>query len=398
MGGRAVKRRLPFRLTMNRAAFAVAVVLAALYGGSKGRITVDDPYIVNAGSRYTNDAVRVAVAARFPYVPADTPVLVYARPEGSTNALDWVRLTPYLTLAEHPYEYALANATNYDIMVAADFTPAPTVHTNGVWQMRGFIVPGTESPAAFGKAQFPNTRWRLWPTARDYVQNGIVGMWDGIENAGWMRHDPNAKEWKNLCGSMPNATLLRGTRTWTANSLYVVAGRDYWRIVINNFFQGRTQVTIEAVVTPRGYYNDRYTGSNRIFSSMESGGFAFQFHKTGNVYCSLHVGGAYRDLPSFGYEENQPLALSLSKTTSALIFARDGEYVTQYTGSGSTARGSAAIALAWEPDYNGNNAQDMSTYGGMTGDFHSLRIYSRALSADEVRHNYEIDRIRFNLP
>ena len=26
------------------------------------------------------------------------------------------------------------------------------------------------------------------PTARDYVQDGLVAMWDGIENAGWGVH------------------------------------------------------------------------------------------------------------------------------------------------------------------------------------------------------------------
>ena len=37
-------------------------------------------------------------------------------------------------------------------------------------------------------------------TARDYVQSGLVAMWDGIENAGWGTHDPNATTWKNLKG------------------------------------------------------------------------------------------------------------------------------------------------------------------------------------------------------
>ena len=63
-----------------------------------------------------------------------------------------MRLEPHLTFADHPYDYSLANATNYDVMVAANFTPEPTIHTNGVWQARGFMIPGT------GKAAFPNTK------------------------------------------------------------------------------------------------------------------------------------------------------------------------------------------------------------------------------------------------
>lgn len=35
-------------------------------------------------------------------------------------------------------------------------------------------------------------------TAKDYVQDGLVAMWDGIENAGWGVHDSNATVWKDL--------------------------------------------------------------------------------------------------------------------------------------------------------------------------------------------------------
>ena len=38
-------------------------------------------------------------------------------------------------------------------------------------------------------------------TARDYVHTGLIAMWDGIENAGWGVHDPNATTWKDLSGN-----------------------------------------------------------------------------------------------------------------------------------------------------------------------------------------------------
>ena len=143
---------------------AVAVAMAAavciLYGGGKGgRVRVDDPYIQDAGSYLTNDIAHVAISKRTQMLPDDTEILVYARQVDLTNATDWVRLEPHLTLAQHllvegvySWEYSLPNATNYNVLVAANFTPAPTVHTNGVWQMKGFTIPGT------GKSAFPNTR------------------------------------------------------------------------------------------------------------------------------------------------------------------------------------------------------------------------------------------------
>ena len=144
---RVAKRRLR-GTSVALAVLAVACTVLA----RKGTVTVDDPYIQNASSYLTNDIVHVAIAKRTPLLPDDTEILVYARQVDSTNVTDWVRLSPHLAFADHPYDYALPNATNHDVLVAASFTPAPTVHTNGVWQMKGFIIPGT------GKSAFPNTR------------------------------------------------------------------------------------------------------------------------------------------------------------------------------------------------------------------------------------------------
>jgi len=147
----------------NRAAATLFAAGLALYAASKhatGRFTFDSN-LVDAGSYLTNDVAHVSIRKRTQMIPDDTEILVYARQVDLTNATDWVRLEPRLTLAQHllvegvySWEYALPNATNHDVMVAANFTPAPTVHTNGVWHMKGFIIPGT------GKSAFPNTRIR----------------------------------------------------------------------------------------------------------------------------------------------------------------------------------------------------------------------------------------------
>ena len=147
----AAKRRLRGSGAL---AASIALAVACTLFARKGTVTVSDPYIQNNGSYLTNDVAHVAIAKRTPILPDDTEILVYARQVDLTEPTDWVRLSPHLTFADHPYDYALPNATNYDVMVAASFTPAPTVHTNGVWQMKGFTIPGT------GKSAFPNTRIR----------------------------------------------------------------------------------------------------------------------------------------------------------------------------------------------------------------------------------------------
>ena len=136
-----------------RCTLSLLAVWAVAFGGSKpvsGRITINDPYIMDAGSYLTNTVAHVAIAKKSSLLPNDTEILVYAREVAQTNAADWVRLTPHLTFAEHPHDYQLPGlATNYNVMVAASFSPGPSVHTNGVWSITGFIIPNGNGRMGF---------------------------------------------------------------------------------------------------------------------------------------------------------------------------------------------------------------------------------------------------------
>ena len=136
-----------------RVALSVLSVWAVAFGGSKGgRVVVDDPYIKDDGSwlSTSNNVAHVAIAKKSILMPNDTEILVYAREVAQTNAADWVRLTPHLTFADHPHDYLLAGiATNYDVMVAAQFSPGPSVHTNGVWSINGFLIPNGNGRMGF---------------------------------------------------------------------------------------------------------------------------------------------------------------------------------------------------------------------------------------------------------
>ena len=130
---------------VSQAVAAIAAAGAIMYGGSKGIVQVSDPYIRDNGSFVTNDYVHVAVVKRFDFIPDSMEVLIYSREVDLTNATDWVKLVraeegPF-RLAEFPLDIPFPNATNYNFLVAANYIPEPTVHTNGVWSIKGFIVP-----------------------------------------------------------------------------------------------------------------------------------------------------------------------------------------------------------------------------------------------------------------
>ena len=66
--------------------------------------------------------------------------------------------------------------------------------------MRLKRYPSPSGGFAFGKIGVGATLLKQGKTARDYVQNGLVAMWDGIENAGAGTHDAGATVWKDIVG------------------------------------------------------------------------------------------------------------------------------------------------------------------------------------------------------
>ena len=57
-------------------------------------------------------------------------------------------------------------------------------------------------------------------TASSYVQDGLVGQWDGIENAGvGLPHDPTANYWVDLTGQTGDFAVFTSVASFTDNGL-----------------------------------------------------------------------------------------------------------------------------------------------------------------------------------
>ena len=144
----------------SRAIFALAVVLAALYGGTKSAGTrVNYPrtdsgtaYLTDNGSSVTNDAV-VLNFTRSSLVPDDAWLFLDACPLSVTNAADVAAncVTVYsnqFSAISLPLTVAYANATNYVWYAYTDWTPGPVVHTNGVVNVAWLKSKGEMPPSA----------------------------------------------------------------------------------------------------------------------------------------------------------------------------------------------------------------------------------------------------------
>lgn len=88
------------------------------------------------------------------------------------------------------------------------------------------------------------SRQSLWisssPTAKNYVQDGLVAMWDGIENAGWKTHRSNLPV--DLIGGIGNFSLARASATVDEKSVVFASSG---RIVTPSYQIGNRVLTMQ---------------------------------------------------------------------------------------------------------------------------------------------------------
>lgn len=221
------------------------------------------------------------------------------------------------------------------------------------------------------------------PTARDYVQDGLIAMWDGIENTGWGVHDQYANVWKDLVGGLI-LKREKGENVWNNDS--AVFDGNNQNVMSVNFSTLRTavyggNVTIESVFHPT---DSTFTGNNGLMGYGEDTSRAiwiwgtkcnFTYRKSNN----LNVGAISNDA------DNQ------------MTFSSEGVYKAGVRLSnviqGTASDDSDNLIVGRIPYYYSN----VGSYNAFRGLIKSLRFYDRALTQSEIAANYAIDKARFNL-
>ena len=211
---------------------------------------------------------------------------------------------------------------------------------------------------------------KVW--TNPYVTDGLIAMWDGIENAGWGVHDPNATVCVDLSGNGYDLTLANCTiedDAWFINTLRgaYVQGKSFSsrpvcfelcasRIGGNDFFYTSVGVCF---VNAGGYWQmvNKNTANNAVsapdqWTQNSKIQFSAEYSSTGLARFSL---GGVGNLTIKSYSNSWP------------EHGHDIEF--------------------------GSNT---SYFGKMRS--HNIRFYSRALTAEEISANYAVDKMRFNLP
>ena len=209
------------------------------------------------------------------------------------------------------------------------------------------------------------------PTAKDYMQNGLIAMWDGIENAGRGTHDPNATVWKDLIGQYD--FTLQGA-VFDDNSLVSTA-------------KGKVATATSYPVV------ERYSPK----------AIEILFKRTGGDQCIAKFGFWQLWRESSGVSYFYPTSANADVTNNKAIVDEDRANTLSFVLTDHQAMATycnGVLQSGGKKDYWSTEVWQMfgrnSNYS--TGNAYCARYYSRALTAAEIAANYAVDKARFNLP
>ena len=216
-----------------------------------------------------------------------------------------------------------------------------------------------------------------------YVTDGLVAMWDAEWNAGWGKHDSS--------GGL--IELVSKTPTYIRRGSYVV-DFDCLRcdaVVIASpaipaiVAMAGGDLTIEGCCTrtARGIV----LGGNRPFFADNTGGF---YWSNGGYYM-VHGGladAAFSSKWASGFHTEERRTRTLSASMEVVQWWLNGIADTSAPRTKDLITTTNPFAVfGWDFDYNFPES----------GMFCCLRIYNRALSAEEIAWNFAVDQARFGL-
>ena len=219
-------------------------------------------------------------------------------------------------------------------------------------------------------------------SATSYAQDGLVGQWDGIENAGVGLHDATTNYWTDLTGQSGDFALITSVASFTADGL---KKNTQGFMATNVTPTARTDVrAIEVVVSgapASGWVNALLITRNQTvtFNNDRSGGNRDYFF----------------DADKYGWRTPQK-----PTQETITVFYEDSSKATSFYQNGAKPTGSKTTNNWGSPTYQtmhiggrtGYTGGDYQTYGYT---IHAIRLYDRKLTQEEIRRHAMIDQIRF---
>jgi hypothetical protein len=256
----------------------------------------------------------------------------------------------------------------------------------------------------------------------EYVQNGLIAYYDGINNVGTGLHDDNSTIWKDLSGMGNDVTIKYTDGDWAETTIDTPAEISGWTCngfeFPNNVFFKRDVVaglpvenanySVEIVLTPSNsgtFKTDGLVGWGKAREFFESN--KIRFHDGKNKFrnywwdCDLDfeindINGARQ--MSITYDNNIGRKVYAEGGT-ATILASHVDNKCEPTHK-DPATGINKNTTPGEPLYIGHTGHffnDANEWANGTL-IHSIRIYDRPLTTTDITTNYNVDKARYISP
>ena len=235
-------------------------------------------------------------------------------------------------------------------------------------------------------AEFRRLEWQ-WEVARrftnfsDYVQDGLIACWDGIDNAGIGVHADNVAVWKSLVGgyefALNNVTVAANGMTFAgnANSYGVLSAADS-----SSTFAAATDATLEIV-----FRSSSSASSQVLLQSASSSSISFGYYNTSMLVAYSDASGMKPSFASSAGTEVNSVSVRYASNAPASAIANG----TTLQGSGNAAWSSPGTET-----FLGVRASKNNSYV-FAGDIYCVRLYNRQLTNAEIASNQMIDELRF---
>ena len=225
-------------------------------------------------------------------------------------------------------------------------------------------------------------------TYNGYIQDSLVLWYDGYANTGTTR-DQTSTTWKDLSGTGNDVTISGGT--WYNNYLYFDGVDDYAYKTSGAVYNIDKEHTIEVLLKPGKVDADTW---QVIFNTVNTGAGVLQYgglwiNKQNTIYYEIADGVANNITQGF------TLTSSNIGEYVLLTNIRDDKHYKTYN--------KASLYDDRMVTWNARTPNDAIYIGSIStgyffqGEIYSIRVYNRALTVEEVLHNYLYDEQNFKL-
>lgn len=218
-------------------------------------------------------------------------------------------------------------------------------------------------------------------TAKDYIQDGLVAMWDGIENGGYGIHNEGVGfDWVSCVGGM---TLpANNVRVFYPDGIGMNTTFGFGTITIPSEFSSLTEWTIEMLVD-FGVAEDSNSFLRGNQSSLTYYPHILRYKNSTEVIAGSNDFITMIDNPDNAVSY---AAFRMGDTHNVLVAIGSGDFVSH---RGKESWGALGIT--------GFKFSDPNEATGRLSRFKSIRCYSRPITNEELEYNRNIDKARFGL-